>query len=238
MVQTRARADAGAPADPFRGWPLLRDLAPATTARFAARMRWSEVAPGQALVDFDDPTTDVFFVATGRVRIMIRGAGGQELILEDIAAGGSFGEMAAIDGAPRSAAAMALNRSLIGRLPGQDFMRLAAEAPEVSRRLMRILVQRLRLMNERVLDLTTLDIRHRLYAELLRLALPAQGGTRSISPPPVQHILANRIGARREPVSREIAQLSRTGLIRRTRGTLVLCEPEILEHRLAAARQK
>jgi len=237
MVQAGASAGASALADPFRGWPLLRGLAPAAKARFAPRMRWSEVAPGQALVDFDDSTTDVFFVATGRVRIVIRGPGGQELILEDIAAGGFFGEMAAIDGAPRSAAVTALNRSLIGRLPGQDFMRLAGEAPELAQRLMRILVQRLRLMNERMLDLTTLDIRHRLYAELLRLALPAPGGTRTISPPPVQHILASRIGARREPVSREIARLARADLVRRTRGALILCRPDVLEQRLAQARQ-
>jgi DNA-binding MarR family transcriptional regulator len=89
-----------------------------------------------------------------------------------------------------------------------------------------------------MLDLTSLDIRHRLYAELLRLATPATEGTRVISPPPMQHILASRIGARREPVSREIAQLSRAGLVQRARGALVLSRPEILEKRVAAARQK
>jgi CRP-like cAMP-binding protein len=229
-------------ADAFHRLPLLRGLPPHVAAelagRFAQRMHWAEVAAGQGLVDFDDTTTDVFFVATGQVRIAVRTPGGQELILEDIPAGGFFGDMSAIDGATRSAAVTALNRSRIGRLSGPDFLRMTTETPELALRLMRILAQRLRLMNERMLDLTSLDIRHRLYAELLRLATPATEGTRVISPPPMQHILASRIGARREPVSREIAQLSRAGLVQRARGALVLSRPEILEKRVAAARQK
>lgn len=229
-------------AEAFHRLPLLRGLPPPVAAdlasRFAPRMRWAEVAAGQALVDFDDTTTDVFFVATGQVRIAVRTQGGQELILEDIPAGGFFGDMSAIDGATRSAAVTALNRSRIGRLSGTDFLRMTTETPELALRLMRILAQRLRLMNERMLDLTSLDIRHRLYAELLRLATPAAEGTRVISPPPMQHILASRIGARREPVSREIAQLCRAGLVQRARGALVLSRPETLEQRVAAARQK
>jgi CRP-like cAMP-binding protein len=229
-------------AEAFRRLPLLRGLPPAAAdglaARFAPRMRWAEFAPGQNVVEFEDATTDVFFIAAGQVRIAVRTQGGQELILEDLPAGGFFGDMAAIDGAARSAAVTALNRSRIGRLPGAEFLRMVSETPELARRLMRILVQRLRLMNERMLDLTSLDIRHRLYAELLRLAVPGAGSTRVISPPPVQHILASRIGARREPVSREIAQLRRSGLIQQARGALVLSRPDVLEERVAAARQK
>jgi CRP-like cAMP-binding protein len=201
-------------------------------------MRWMDCGPGQGVVDFDDPTTDVFFVVTGQVRIAVRTPGGQELILEDIPAGGFFGEMAAIDGAPRSASVTALNRSRIGRLPGADFLGMSTGTPELAHRLMQILARRLRLMNERMLDMTSLDIRHRLYAELLRLAVPAADGTRLISPPPVQHILASRIGARREPVSREIAQLVRSGIVQRARGALVLSRPDTLEQRISAARQR
>jgi CRP-like cAMP-binding protein len=237
MALPAARSAVAAPPDPFRRLPLLIGIPPATAARFAPRFRWLDALPGQELVGFDDPTSDLFFVATGQVRITVRTEGGQELILEDIAAGGFFGEMAAIDGAPRSAAVTALNRSQLARLPASDFLSLAAEAPELSLRLMRILVARLRQMNERMLDLTTLDIRHRLYAELLRLAIPAADGTRTISPPPVQHILANRIGSRREPVSREIASLCRAGLLRRTRGALILSLPDALEERIAVARR-
>lgn len=244
MAPTKLSAGAPLPdgVEAFRRLSLLHDLPVAAAAqvasRFGSRMRWMEFGPGQGVVDFDDPAADVFFVATGLVRIAVRTPGGQELILEDIPAGGFFGEMAAIDGATRSASATALYRSRIGRLSGPDFLDMITETPELAHWLMRILVQRLRIMNERMLDLTSLDIRHRLYAELLRLAVPAGDGTRSISPPPVQHILASRIGARREPVSREIAQLARSGIVHRVRGALVLSRPEMLEQRVAAARQR
>lgn len=225
--------------------PFLAGMPAPVARRFAPRIRWAEVAPGRMLVDFDDPTVDVFFVATGQVRVAVRTPGGQEMILEDIAAGGFFGEMAAIDGAPRSASVTALNRSLIGRLPAPDFMQLLAEVPDLAQRLMRVLVHRVRQANERLLDLTTLDTRHRLYAELLRQAVhpaeqghPAEEGARAIRPPPMQHILASRIGARREPVSREIAQLIRDGLLQRTRGALILRHPATLAGRVASARQK
>jgi CRP-like cAMP-binding protein len=101
---------------------------------------------------------------------------------------------------------------------------------------MRGLVQRIRVSNARLLELTTLDIRHRIYAELLREAGPAdRRGERIISPPPMQQVLAQRIGARREPVSREMARLVREGVLLRRRGALVLRRAAELERALAAA---
>jgi len=199
--------------------PFFGGVAPALAARFAPRMQWMSVEPGRLLLDFDDPSDDVFFVLSGSVRVAMRTPGGRELILDDIPAGRFFGEMAAIDGALRSASVTALHRSRICRVPGPVFVALLAEAPDLARRLMRVLVQR---------------IRHRLYADLLRAAGPALAdGTRVISPPPVQQIIASRIGGRREAVSREIARLLREGVLKRGRGALVLRQPAILEKALA-----
>jgi CRP/FNR family transcriptional regulator, cyclic AMP receptor protein len=93
-----------------------------------------------------------------------------------------------------------------------------------------MLVQRLRAANGRMLELTTLDIRHRLYADLLRAAGPPMAnGARVISPPPVQQIIASRIGARREAVSREFARLLRTGVLQRGQGALIIRQPAMLQ---------
>ncbi|MBY0339241.1 MAG: Crp/Fnr family transcriptional regulator [Acetobacteraceae bacterium] len=209
--------------------PFFRGVPPEIARRHESRATWLQAEPGQLILDFDDVSDDVFFVLTGSVRVAVRTAGGREVILTDAAPGQFFGEMAAIDGAPRSAAVTALHRSRICRLPAPAFLALLADAPELSLRLMRVLVTRVREANARILELTSLDIRHRLYAELLREAGPAAGdGSRAISPPPVQQILANRIGARREAVSREIARLLREGMLHRTRGALVLRQPDKL----------
>jgi CRP-like cAMP-binding protein len=214
--------------------PFFRSLPREVAQRHAGAARWITAEPDQQLLDFEDRSDDVFFVLSGCVRVTLRTPGGRELILDDIEAGGFFGEMAAIDGAPRSAAVTALHRSRICRIGAAAFLAILADSPALSREMMRILVARIRAQNARIFELTALDIRHRLYAELLRQAgPPGPDGARSISPPPVQSILAQRIGARREPVSREIAKLLRDGVAERRRGALVLRRPKLLEAALA-----
>lgn len=215
---------------------FLRRLPPGVALRHAASARWITAQAGETILDFEDASDDVFFVLQGCVRVVVRTPGGRELILDDIRAGQFFGEMAAIDGAPRSAAVTALHCSRICRMSGSAFMALLADAPDLARNLMRALVQRLRVSNARLLELTTLDIRHRIHSELLRSAgPPGPDGQRVISPPPVQQVLAQRIGARREAVSREMACMVREGLLERRRGALVLCQPDVLARGLAAA---
>jgi CRP-like cAMP-binding protein len=118
--------------------------------RHQVRAAWLTAEAGQLILNFDDPTDDVFFVLSGSVRIAVRTHGGQELILQDIPAGGLFGEMAAIDGAPRSASVAALHRSRICRLLGAVFMALLAESPALARRVMHLLTARVREANARM----------------------------------------------------------------------------------------
>jgi DNA-binding transcriptional MocR family regulator len=77
------------------------------------------------------------------------------------------------------------------------------------------------------MEQTVLDLRHRLYSELLRLSVTRQGGEaeRVVTPPPYHHVLAARIGCRREQVTREFTTMDQEGLIERRRGALVLKRP-------------
>jgi len=212
---------------------LLKDVEPAAAARHAARITRANYEPGALVLDFDDVSTDVFFVDSGSVRVVVRNAGGREVILGDLSAGSMFGEMAAIDDAPRSANITALNRSIVSRMSGPAFKAMAAEVPLVALRVMRVLTARIRLGNDRLLELATLALKHRLYAELLRQARPRAGSTEGvISPPPLQHVLASRIGGRREAVSREMAELLRQGQLRRTSGALVIVDPAAMRSEL------
>ena len=88
---------------------------------------------------------------------------------------------------------------------------------------MQVLAQRIRTLNYRLAEQSFLQAKHRLYAELLRLSKPRLGheGQRSVSPPPTQKELAERIGTRREVVSREINALQKQGIFEKTRGALV-----------------
>lgn len=216
--------------------PFFRRLDHSVAEAYGSQAVWLAAAPDELVLDFEDATNDVFFVISGRVRVVVRALGGQELVLTDIAAGSFFGEMAAIDGGPRSASVTALVRTRICKLPGRAFMQLLSQAPELSQDIMRVLVGRIRELTQRLFELSHLDIRRRLHAELLRAAgPPGPQGERVISPPPLQQILAGRVGARREPVSREIARLIREGTLARTRGALIIRKPQALELGLLSA---
>ena len=210
--------------------PLFKEAEPETLRRFAGRETWATYDPGAIVVDFDDVSTDVFFIVTGELRAVVRTPGGREVILGDLSAGQVFGEMSAIDEAPRSANITVLNTARVARMSGVTFMDLVTQSPVVARRLMKILTERVRTGNAKLVEHASLTIRYRLYAELLREARPRKAGSDEliISPPPTQTTLAGRIGGRREAVSREIADLLRRGILNRTPAALVITKPQWL----------
>jgi CRP-like cAMP-binding protein len=218
---------------------LLEDL-PIDLAPFEARCHWRRFEPEEVLVDFDDLTTDVYFLLAGDVRVLMRTASGKEVILDEMGAGELFGELAAMDGVSRSANVTALTRGEVCVMPSSVFRDLVFSSKEVADRLFRLLTARVREMNSRLVEQTVLDLRHRLYSELLRLSVPRHNGAseRVVTPPPFHHDLAARIGCRREQVTREFTMLTQEGLIERTRGALILRRPDVLQARVAEAMRE
>jgi CRP/FNR family cyclic AMP-dependent transcriptional regulator len=111
-------------------------------------------------------------------------------------------------------------------------------SPEAGHRLLRWLSGWLRSKDERLIEFGALTVRQRLIAELHRLSRGRADGERVISPPPAQHILAARVGTLRESVSREMAEMTRFGLLTVERGGIVLHRPEHLRTEIAARLAK
>lgn len=218
---------------------LLKD-AGADLDAFEARSRCRHFQPDEVLVDFDDPTTDVFFLVSGDVRVLIRTRSGKEVILGEMRTGAVFGELAALDGIARSANVTGLTRGEVCIMSAAVFKELLFSSPPVAERLFRLLAGRVRELDARIMEHTVLDLRHRLYSELLRLSIPRAGhpAERVVTPPPYHHVLAARIGCRREQVTREFTAMDADGLIERTRGALVLTRPDLLQARVAAAMRE
>jgi CRP/FNR family transcriptional regulator, cyclic AMP receptor protein len=218
---------------------LFKDL-PIDLAPFEARSNWRRFDPEEILVDFDDLSTDVYFLLSGEVRVLMRTASGKEVILDEMRTGEFFGELAAMDGIRRSANVTALTRGEVCVMPAPVFRELVFSNQEVADRLIRLLTGRIRDLNGRLMEQTVLDLRHRLYSELLRMSNPrgTNGGERVVTPPPFHHILASRIGCRREQVTREFTMMTQEGLIERTRGALVLKRPDVLQTRVAEAMRE
>jgi CRP-like cAMP-binding protein len=102
---------------------------------------------------------------------------------------------------------------------------------------MRALTARLRLQDQRLFEQVVLPVRHRLASELLRLSRPREGhgaAGRVVSPPPPRHVLAARIGARRETVAAALAELAREGLVEVSARAIALPRPEALRAEIEA----
>lgn len=217
--------------------PFFKDATDIDLEKFARRVNWRKLDEEQVVVDFEDTSDDVFFLASGDVRILVRTPGGKEVILSDMQPGNFFGELAAIDGVPRSANVTALTKCEMCIVPAPVFREIVFASRIVQERLMRLLAKRVRELNSRLIEHTVLDVRHRLYGELLRHSHPRSGhpGERIVSPPPYHHVLAGRVGCRREQITRELSAMNADGLSEKTRGGLVLKKPETMRDRISAA---
>ena len=209
-------------------------------AAFETRSRWRYTAPDEVVLDYHEASSDVYFLVSGEVRVLVRTRSGKEVIFGDLRAGQFFGELSALDGTPRSANVTSLTRGEVCIMSSGVFRELVFSSSAVADRLFRLLTGRVRELNARLMEHVVLDLRHRLYSELLRLSQIRSGHVdeRVITPPPYHHVLAARIGCRREQVTREFTTLDGEGLIERTRGALVLKRPELLQARVAAAMRE
>lgn len=160
------------------------------------------------------PASDVYMVVEGALSVSLVSAQGRETVLRSIGPGEIFGELAAIDGEPRSADVVASQNSSLLVIPGKIFLALIAEQPVLSLWLARYLAHQVRYLTNRIYELSTMAVGTRLQAELLRLAsAPDPKGAASIARIPTQAELAARIGTNRETVTREFTLLVRERLV-------------------------
>ena len=209
--------------------PLFGSLAADAIAALDTQCSWRRAPAGQWIIDYQDASSDVFFVVSGAVRVVIQSAG-REVLLRQIDAGEFFGELAAIDEAPRSSGIVAMTDVTIARMSAGTFRAALHAHPDVCDQLLALLAGQIRMLTNRVNEFSTLDVRHRIHAELLRLSRTeaADPARAIISPPPVHAEIAARVSTRREAVARELKALERDRLIERRRGALVLTDVDRL----------
>jgi len=171
-----------------------------------------------------DETREVHFIVSGRVRANLYSPDGQDVTFRDMGAGEMFGELAALDPAPRSANIVALAPTTTASLKASEFSLVLRDHPEVAAATFRRLVRLVRSLSDRVYEFSTLAVRNRIQAELLRLARDGKisGNTARVEPAPTHAEIASRIATHREAVTRELGDLARAGLVERDGTTLVI----------------
>ena len=208
----------------LEGIRILGSLDAAEIATLNSRCHWRRIQSKQCLLHQGHLGTDAYFLTEGALRIVMSTPVGIDVILADMKAGDYFGEMPAVDGQPQPAGIVAISDSTVACMPAAVFRHVLHGHPEVIERVLRDFVSRMRSLHQRVSELHTMPVRHRIYAELLRRsqADPIDKRRGVISPAPRHAELAARVGTRRETVARELKALEREGVFTRSGGAFVI----------------
>jgi CRP/FNR family cyclic AMP-dependent transcriptional regulator len=218
--------------------PFFSGLDPAALDRVAAGMRSRRFRRGEVIFHLGDPGDALFVLVTGDVKISLPSDTGDEAILATLGPGAVFGELALLDGAPRSATATAMSPTEAVVLPRDRFRELIATEAGVRDALLASIAGELRRLTTHVEELHFLDITGRLAARLVRLA--GEGGTAEpdgalrLRANLTQGDLAAMVGCTRQSVNKLLGQFTDDGLIRQDRDGIVIID---LEGLVAASRR-
>jgi CRP-like cAMP-binding protein len=201
-------------------------LEPDVRARAEDRVRTVRVRKGQTVIEHGSRSNDVFFLAEGEARVLLYSPDGREVSVRTLKTGQMFGELAALDGLPRSATVVATLPALIVAMKRDDFIACIEASPRAALWLARQFAAQIRTHTDKIFELSALNVRSRLHCELLRLAAMAgsSDGQTVLKPSPTHSELANRIGTHREAVTRELRTLTKRGIVAQTRRQLVISD--------------
>lgn len=198
----------------------------------AEKCRGLQFVAGDIITAQNDTGSDVYFIISGRVRIMVYTASGKEISFGEQVAGEMFGENTALDKRSRCPYVLSLEDTILAAMSAENFVWVLQLYPSVMLRTFLHLTRLNRLLFRRVVEFSSLDVRSRLHAELLRLAREHMDDTNTatISPAPRHFELANRISSHREAISREMTELTSTGLIMKSKNCLYINDVVKLEN--------
>jgi CRP-like cAMP-binding protein len=210
---------------------LLEGLPEERLQSLALQCKWRRYEPEQLIFSRGGEDRGVHLIVSGTVRITIYSTTGRQVTFNDERAGAAFGELAAIDGKPRTADAVALESLLIASMPPAVFKQLLRDEPVVLDRVLLQLTTLVRRLSDRVIDLSTLGVQNRVHAEVLRLAREAGvvDNRARIDPAPKHTDIASRVSTYREQVTRELSILTKSGILTKDDRALVVRDVGRLE---------
>ena len=145
---------------------FFRDASSSALDRLAAHARLVAYPAGARIFRKGDPGAGLLAVLSG----LVPSHDGREIVLNIVGANDIFGEVALLDGHPRTADATAVTRCQLLALDRRDFVTVLQEEPAFAIKLLELVSQRLRRTSEQVEDLTFSDLPTRLAKAILRLA--------------------------------------------------------------------
>ena len=183
---------------------------------------------GTTVFTNDDPGTCLFTVCSGIIKISAPSPAGRSAIFNLVSEGSVFGEIALLDGLPRTAEAMAITDCELMVIERRDFIPLLREQPEIAIRVIEVLCGRLRHTTEQLEDIMFLDLPGRLAKTLLQLAKGSKLIPRDPKVTLTQDDIGKIIGNSRESTNKQLREWEARNWLQRVRGGIVILAPEAL----------
>ena len=181
----------------LRNHPLFQDLPGPVIEHLGSYMKTRKVARGATIFAKGDPGTGLMGVLTGSVKVSVASAEGKDIVLNIFREGEIFGEIALLDGRPRTADATAMSDCELIVIERRDFVPFLSSHPDVTIKFIEILCSRLRRTSEQVQDVTFLNLPTRLAKALLQLTSSEQGG-------PITRAQSSHYPTRDQPDDRQV----------------------------------
>ena len=218
--------------DLLRSHPFFSGLDERIVERLIPHALTRKAKKGALLFRKGNAGTSLYAVCAGAVRVSAPSARGKDAIFNLIVPGEIFGEIAFLDGGPRTADAVVIESGELMIVERRDFLPLVQDYPELALRLLEILCGRLRHTSEQVEDIVFLGLEARLAKALLYLH------DHSPSKPPkelkvTQREISQLVGASRESANKELRSWQRQKWVRLERGGLTILSPDALKRLVA-----
>jgi CRP/FNR family transcriptional regulator, cyclic AMP receptor protein len=207
---------------------VFGELNPKQISRLMSCTVKRSVPRGTIIVAKDDPGSSLFAISKGAVKIAAPSVDGHDVVLNLITDGGIFGEIALLDGRPRTADAVAITDCEMLVIERRDFLPLVQEEPQIALKLIEILCARLRQTTQQAESLMFLHLPGRLAKAMLRLSI-GDGATAERKIAIIQKDLGNIIGMSRESTNRQLRLWQKNKWVRLQRGGIVILSVKALE---------
>jgi CRP-like cAMP-binding protein len=210
--------------------PFFKELAPELIDQVQSHAVARMVKAGTVIFAKGDPGDSLFAVVAGTVRVSVPSPDGNDTVFSLLNEGEIFGEMALLDGRPRSAEVCAVTNCELMIIHRRDFAPLMKENPEIALRLIDILCARLRRTDELVEEVMFLDLPARLAKVLLKLADNAPMAPQGRKIAMTQREIGQIIGMSRESTNRQLRLWARRDWVRLERRTIVVMAIDEIRH--------
>jgi CRP/FNR family cyclic AMP-dependent transcriptional regulator len=195
---------------------LFRGLPPERLRRLAEVLRKKTVPAGTNMITAEQPGEVVYIVLEGTVKILIEQMDGREVILAFLGAGDTVGEMSLVDSSGRSANVMTMEKCTLLWMDRATFQDLLKNSTDFAQNLVRLLASRLRMANEQIQSLSSLDVAGRLARQILAFTdrYGRDSGDGTLVPLRLtQSDLAELVGASRERVNQVMVDFRNRGFL-------------------------